>query len=484
MNRLTTFLLLVGALLQQSVHGQLNIQLVSEDAYPTFTIPFFNIETGNSALTPLIDRLERPYLYVASNELGLRIYETDPVLNLATSLDTVQLGSKASSLDQSGNLLILGLGDIFRDTAGPLKVASIDVTNPLNPIILDTWIDPNPTPNRVSGVGVVRIVGDLVYLGGMGEGLVILDISDPNNLSFVSKLYPSIAFPHPNNAVEKVNARGMAIRDSLVFLSYDAGGVRVINCADPFNPVQIMEFANDITYVPQNMPRAYNHLALDDTVLYAAVDYCGVEVWGVGDPLAPVLLHHWNPEGCPGGGTIWSGADVHTNELKILPGCDLLFVSTAKSELMVLDIADPYQPFVVDSFGTVLDTTGTWGLDLNNEYVYLTYVNVPDLPIVDEPFLSNWGGVKQLSYTHCGAELTEVEHEVLRLYPNPANKFVQIQVAGSFSYQLLNVEGRVRMAGEGVDFIHLNVEDLESGMYFFSLDNDLSRQTLKLMVSH
>jgi hypothetical protein len=482
MNFLSAWMLCVVAALQFTANAQLNIQLVSEDAFPTFTIPILNIESGNSALTPLVDRLERPYVYVASNELGLHIYATDPVLNLVATLDTTQLGAKVSSLDQSGNLLILGLGDIFRDTLGPLKVASVDISNPLNPLILDSWIDPNPTPNRVSGVGVVRIKDDLAYLGGMGEGLVILDISDPNNLSFVSKLHPPIAYPHPMNTDEKVNARGMAIQDTLVFLSYDAGGVRVINCADVFNPVQIMEFANDITFVPSNMPRAYNHLALDDTVLYVAVDYCGVEVWGVGNPLAPNLLHHWNPVGCPGGGVVWWDADVHTNELKVLPGCDLLFVTTAKSEMMVLDIADPYQPFVVDSFGTVIDTTGTWGLDMDNARIYLTYANVPDLPIVQEPFLSNWGGVKQLSYTHCGATLAENGEQMIRIFPNPTKNSCAIALPYTeFRYALVDEHGRILSENTAYDHTELDMEHVVPGFYLLRLHTPTGLYTRKIV---
>lgn len=74
MNRLVVCLLCIVSLQCSSkCFGQLNIQLIAEDAYPTFIIPLFGIEGGISGLTPLADKLERPYVYIASNEEVLRI---------------------------------------------------------------------------------------------------------------------------------------------------------------------------------------------------------------------------------------------------------------------------------------------------------------------------------------------------------------------------------------------------------------------------
>src|SRR3989338_170661 len=166
MKNLTAAFIFFLLLFARTCNAQLNIQFLAEDHYPNFTIPIFNIESGYSALTPLVDRQGRPYVYVCSNELGLHIYETDPVLNLVATLDAVELTSKASSIDQSGDLLVVGLGDNFGDTLGPMRVATVDVSIPANPQVLDVWVDPSPTPNIASGVGSVHIVGSLCYIGG------------------------------------------------------------------------------------------------------------------------------------------------------------------------------------------------------------------------------------------------------------------------------------------------------------------------------
>ena len=221
MRHLYLFLLLF-AMLPGKVDAQLNIQLNSVDPYPVI-LPGI---AGRSALTPLADRLGRDYLYVTANESGLKIYETSSGLNLIQTIDATTLTNVASTVYQRDTLLYIGLGDLFGDTAGAAQMAIVNVSDPANPQLVSVWTDSVPGVGIASGIGVIRVQGDFAYLGAMAEGLIILNISDPANISFVSKLAPPIDFPNSTNSQQKVNARGMAIVDSLVYLCYDAGRLR------------------------------------------------------------------------------------------------------------------------------------------------------------------------------------------------------------------------------------------------------------------
>lgn len=452
--------------LMNPVSAQLNINAVSEAIYPGLVSP----------LTPVADVLGRPFLYVASNEYGLYIYETEPVLNLITSIDTNALGMKATSVTQVDSLLYIAVGGIFFGSTDPPGLVIVDVSDPAAPVILDSWFGPDPG----HGTGIVRVQGNYAYLGGMPQGLVILNVSNPNAITFVSDLAPPITFPHPSNTQGTVNARGMAVRDSLVYLCYDAGGMRVISCADIYNPVQIAQFSNpavDNTGPPfyWNVPRAYNNVVLDDTLAYIAVDYCGMEVWSIADPENPDLIAHWNPHNCPAGQ--WGDSPVHANELIGQFECDLVFLATGKSDLMVLDISDPYQPMVVDSFGTVLDDSGTWGLDVTNDFIYLTYVWTVT------PFISNQPKIEKLSYTKCSVSLESLEYTA-GLSPNPATQYVQLKMQGNFSYRLVDLNGRNRLEGEGQDLAEIRVEHLENGLYIVELEREGLPQVFKVIVAH
>lgn len=450
----------------------MNIQLESE---------YFHVFPNNiySALTPVADKLGRPYVYVATHELGLRIYETEPTLTPVATLDTNDLFMRVSSVTQRDTLLYVCLGSIFAGSTDPPGIVIVNVADPVNPVVLDEWI----AAGNGSGTGVVKIQGDHAYVGGMGEGLIILNISDPNNITFVSQVTPAIDYPHMNNTPATVNARGMAlVNDTLVYLCYDAGAMRVINCADINNPVQIQEFSNPVTDNTGppfywNVPRAYNHVAVEDTIAYVAVDYCGLEVWGISDPYNANLLTHWNPHDCPTGQ--WTTASIHTNEIFPVFECDLLFISTGGSDMMVLDIANPYAPVAVDSFGTETDMYGTWGVDGTDEFLYLTYMNPP----LNIPFPGNHPGLRKLSYDKCAASVGAQEEEVaVKLFPNPSNGKVTLEVSGIFTYVFLDASGKQMFYGGGNQSSDIDISQLDAGIYFVKVQANARFAVKQLIV--
>lgn len=430
-------------------------------------------EIFKSALTPVADKLDRPFVYVASNELGLRVYGTSPGLSLITTVDTNAIFMRPSTLTQRDTLLYLGLGSIFPGATDPAGMVIVNVADPTNPIVMDEWIH-----TEGNGTGIVQIQGDYAYVGAMSEGLIILNIADPNNISFVSQFIPDITFPSINNDSLKVNARGMTIVDSLVYLCYDAGGVRIINCADVNAPVQIGEFSNPITLpLGVNLARAYNNIVIEDTIAYIAADYCGLEVWSVADPSNVLLLNHWNPVGCPGGA--WLNAPIHTNELIAQFDCDLLFISTGRSEMMVMDISDPHLPVAIDSFGTVTDNFATWAIDVTDENIYLTYLFTP----LSIPFVAVSPGVRQLSYNKCAVDIDEAHGDMrIEFYPNPVSDILTIgNIAGVFDYVLYSLSGTKLIRGFGEDSAEINTTGLPDGMYLLKVYTERGVEQLKFV---
>lgn len=450
------FMIVSNIVLTQS----LNLQLANEHEYPEF----------RSALTPKVDIIGRPFLYVASNDLGLRVYNTSTGLAHVLDLDTLDLEMRVMSVNQVDTVLFVCIGSSFNST-DPYGLATVGVGDPLNPVVLDIYMN----GSQGGGSGIVELSGDYAFLGAMPDGLVVLDVSDPYNISFVSDVVPDISYPHSGNTQNLVNARGLAIKDSLVFMCYDAGGMRVINCSDINNPVEIGRYANPVTFQPNNMPRAYNNIVLDDTVAYVAVDYCGIEVIGISDPENPYLIQHWNPHDCPTG--VWWDAPIHANELKILPDCDLLFVSTGKSELKVMDIADPYNIYEVDAFGSLQDTSGSWGLDITESDIYLTYVYVPTfVPFPFAPFHSTWSGVKRITYdSPCVNRIKEKKDDIdIRLFPNPVTDFIRIDGPVEIrDYIILDISGKTILYGKTENGI-IDVSLLERGMYYLVTDRENS----------
>ncbi|MBL0017040.1 MAG: T9SS type A sorting domain-containing protein [Bacteroidetes bacterium] len=471
-------LFFIGFLLNLGIRAQcphnFSLQFEGEFRNPIFI----------SALTMVADQLGRPYLYVASNEKGLNVLNVSGSNPFSVaSLDTVALSMRVMSVTQRDSLLYVVVGSTFGGFTPPTDppgLVIVDVSDPQQPFVRDTWI----RPGAGTGAAIVRLEGNIAYLGAAGEGLILLDISNPDTIQYISQFIPQIDWPHANNNPLKVNARGMEVKNGIVYLCYDAGGFRIVNCTNPQQPRETGSYANPVTFFPWNMARAYNNIVLKDTLAYIAVDYCGIEVLSIADTANIRLLQHWNPYNCPSGN--WFTAPIHTNELHLIPECDLLFVSTGKSELMVLDVSNPTQIDTCEWWGSIVDTTGSWGVTLTENKIYLSYTYVPyGWPLA--PFYSTWSGVKQFSYTHqCQTDSPVQQNHSLNLYPNPAHNQVRLNglEPGKGTFEIWSLEGRMlqRLAMSNLQDAVIPLPSLPAGLYVVRVNQGNFRASTLLRV--
>jgi hypothetical protein len=413
------------------------------------------------AMTMIHDNLGRPYLYVANKEGGLKIYDlSDPTApSWAATVPTSAFeGLNVMNLTQEGNYVYLAIGNHFTNPQSG-GIAVIDVTDPTAPLLADYYV----VPSSASGAGIVKVEGNHAYLGAMRSGLVVLDVTDKSNIAFVSQFVPDINFPVPNPNPNFYNARGMEVRNSIVYLCYDAGGLRIIDCTDKSAPVETGRFSNPALHIPFNLPRAYNNIVLDGSLAYVAVDYCGVEALDVSDPADITLAGWWNPYDCPGNN--WFSSPVHANEIAFDENCRLLFVSTGKSDLHVLDVSDPAQPDSCGFYGGASNGVGTWGVGLHQGQIYLSYICTFGIP-----FFSDWTGVRILSYDAPCTSRSEEPAASGRIfvYPNPAsdNLFIRSD-APQLAVQLFYVNGAEVFSGilQNPEVNPIDISFLPTGFY-------------------
>ncbi len=378
-------------------------------------------------MTALHDRLGRPYLYVAGKERGLLVYNVSSI-GAPVLVDSVTVASlnalELMSVSQDGNYLYLALGNVFNNASVP-GMAIVDVTVPTSPVLKSVW----KYYVQSGGAGIIKAEGNYAYLGAMRRGLMIFDISDKTNPVLQSIFKPSNSFPNPTNPDSlKYNARGLAVRSSIVYLCDDAGGVRVINATNKSAPVETGHFSNPAVY---NRPRAYNNLELDDTLLYVAVDYCGMEILSVADTANMHMVGWWNPWHCESLSNTWFNSPGHTNEIHFDPGCKDVFMSSGKSEINVVNVSNPASPDSCTKYSSPGGNVGVWGLDLYHDQVYACYIYVP----LGIPFFSNWSGVKSFTWNNCTTAQVplSVPGQGPEVYPNPAG--------GSFNIHIPQVPG-------------------------------------------
>ncbi len=358
----------------------LNFQLRSEIPSTCFNI----------SMTMLHDQSDRPYLYVANKDGGLKIYDLS-ALSAPVEVKTIPIsllnGLHVMNLEQSGNYLYLALGNHFTSSQSP-GIAIIDVTDPKSATVAGKW----KFGKNDGGAGIVKVQGEYAFLGAMKHGLLILDVSNNSDIKLVSQFVPDINFPDKKPDAKKVNARGMQIADDVVYLCYDAGGFRTINITNKQMPFEEGRFSNPEL---NGKPRAYNNVIVNGVYAYVTVDYCGLEVLNVSDPKSIKMTSWWNPYNCQSGLLKWFSSPGHMNEIGYNKECKLLFVSSGKSDLHVLNVSHPNKPDSCAYYGGVNNEIGTWGVSTYKDQVYLSYV------CSFIPFASNWTGVKILTYDNC-----------------------------------------------------------------------------------
>jgi hypothetical protein len=65
--------------------------------------------------------------------------------------------------------------------------------------------------------------------------------------------------------------------------------------------------------------------------------------------------------------------------------------------------------------------------------------------------------------------VAENQNVKINVFPNPANDMMNINVNGSFKYQLVNSLGQVVRNGKATNKAVVNVNDLNQGIYFLTI---------------
>lgn len=432
------------------------------------TLGNFNFNFTFSGYTPLIDRLGRPYVYLATKELGLVTFDISNTLN-PVPVDTqtvVSLGNlKVTGVAQDSNYLLVSLGDFMGTTNASLAI--FDVSNPVNPVLLDRW----DSAAFNNGTATVIFQENFAYLGAMSAGVIILDISNKLDIQFVSQLIPDTTFGNHNN---EYSSRGLFISGDTLLVANDNGGLRVIDVTNKQNPVEIGKYLNN--FIDSVARTYYNHIYRIGNYTYCAIDFCGFEVVDISNPSLMTgvsWLDPWNCTNQPPPFGSWNGSDGHTNEIVSTPSQNILFFSGGDSQVLALDPSNPLQPRIMGSWGATNDSVGTWGIDVFGNLVALANVRTFGFP-----FVSTVGGLQLLNYNLVlGIEGDQEKVIQLNIYPNPAAKKFTIELPNdgnnTYTLELIDIFGRAILSIEIKNKkTEIQSDKLQNGIYFIRLIQD------------
>lgn len=314
----------------------------------------------------------KPFLYVAMKTGGISILRLieggDPTETAKVPVKDLE-GLDAMHCSQIGDRLYVALGDHFAFGGAPAGLAIIEVKNPAAPKVLGTW----RTAKSQGGASMVVTDGKLAYLAAMRNGVTVLDVSKPAAIKEVSTFLPDVNFPLPNpKRAQHPNARGLALVGRRLYVANDAGGLRILDVADPARLRELGRYANAGMGAKQ---QAFNNIVVDGDTLYAAVDYAGIETLDIRDPARIKPLGWWNPWAAETLANLWVNSPGHVNQLELDRKRRLLYLSAGDAELQVLDVADPKFPKLVSQYGKAKDDRGAWGVALGSDTAYLAYID-------------------------------------------------------------------------------------------------------------
>jgi hypothetical protein len=407
----------------------------------------------------------KPYLYISGKGAGLIIYNISSITS-PTQVAVVPISSFGGlhimSTTQSGNYLFVALGDHFPFSNQKSGLGIVDISNPSSPTVTATY-----SYTSISGAGQVCVEGNYAYLSAMQNGIIVLDVTNKSNIIFKSAFKPSVDFPKPGpNASEiaKINVRQIVAKNNVLYVCYDAGGVRVVNATNKTALVETGQYSNPVMLT---RPRAYNNLVLNDSLVYVACDYAGMEVLNVKDTSNIIQTGWWNPWKADQAVNTWTNSPGHASEIEFDPLCKMVFMSCGRSDVMAVSVSNPTLPDSCARFGITTDSLGSWGIGRYQNQLYVSYI------YASIPFYANWGGTKILTYNNaCTTGILEYKKENdFTVFPNPASQELFVNSENeSGTIELYNIIGQtvlLQTVLKGKTTIH--IEKLITGSYFYKI---------------
>ncbi len=246
-----------------------------------------------------------------------------------------------------GNIVYIG-----GDSGGGF--ASINVSNPSNPILLDAITTSGISTKPICLSGIYAYVGDY-------DKLLVIDVSNPNNLI----LKGSCGVPGRYGG--KGSVYGIDVVEGHAYVGAYNARFSVVDITNPSNPFSVVN--NDFADFSKDV-------ALDDTLLYVAASSNGLIIFDVAEPNVPIFL------GCcdtPG-----SAKDVAANG-------NYAYIAYYEYPdtrgLAIIDVSDPTSPNLIGDYdpgAQVIDVEvcndTVLCLALDNLKMVLLNVANPDAP--------------------------------------------------------------------------------------------------------
>ncbi len=221
----------------------------------------------------------------------------------------------------------------------------INITDPISPQLIDSYLVDNPH-------GVAHwfdIVDEILYFADFGDGLEIVDISNPSQLSKIA------------NWTDGFNVDSVVVSGTFAYTIGFEAGVRILNITDFENITKISEYKiTDNNYA--------SIFLVDDYLYISEINNTDrvMKIIDVTDPTNPTLANE-------------------IVEVSMIFGFqvidDILYIGSASDGILIYNVTDPAQPVLMNQYTSNIDLIG--GLSVVDDYLYTVDFTQKKIKVID-----------------------------------------------------------------------------------------------------
>ncbi len=277
--------------------------------------------------------IEGDYMY---SLIGDRLFVAD----ISDMQNPVELSAVALP-DRARRLVIANDVAFIACSRGGL--VAVDVSNPSNPVLLDSiTFDSSKEICQTFGIAVRD---DLAYVADY-TGMHVVDISSPSAMSLESS--------YTDFDSDKHHAYDVYLNGDYAYISCEVDGLYIVNISNPLTPVRVSSFKDSA----KELGQFYQSMRYGDFLLIAG-GKAGLVVLDVSDITQPVYVSNIDND--------------YQGVLAFVKKGDNVYICTEFTDFYSIDISDIYNPEQVEDF--YLDGHHSLGIAIKDDTIMLANSN-------------------------------------------------------------------------------------------------------------
>ncbi|MEI7732711.1 MAG: FG-GAP-like repeat-containing protein [Verrucomicrobiota bacterium] len=247
-----------------------------------------------------------------------------------TLLETARINRSAGSVTVAGDYAYVSSEAGFGSDVGIYNISQL--ANPIQVGVITNFSAGYLGDDYQWGSHAVALAGTNAYVADVVDGLRIYDISNPANPQLMAKTNFSASY-NRGGVIYHSQPVGVAVAGNFAYVACSFDGVRIVNIANPTNPVPVGHVAMGPDYTIQGLADYSVNVAVYGRYLFVAKLLDGVSIYDVANPTNAVYV-----------AGIQSSGVAHSVTVAPFDSGVFLYVANGVNGVNIFDVTDLSEP--------------------------------------------------------------------------------------------------------------------------------------------